>query len=106
MPVVVARKKAAAKSRNDRERTTRRACRSGRCSCSADRGAAGAARSARAWSGIGLLAGFRTGYGRIHHDEQRHIAYGIWYLRTAIAEAPELAGTLRETLRDLLPAVA
>jgi len=54
----------------------------------------------------GLLPGFRAGYGRIHHDEQRHIAYGIWYLRTAVAEHPELADTLRETLRSLLPAVA
>jgi ribonucleoside-diphosphate reductase beta chain len=53
-----------------------------------------------------LLAGFRAGYGRIHHDEQRHIAYGVWYLRKAVAEKPELAETLRETLRGLLPAVA
>ena len=60
----------------------------------------------RAIADHALVAGFRAGYGRIHHDEQRHIAYGIWYLRRAVAEAPELAETVRETLRGLLPAVA
>ena len=31
-----------------------------------------------------LLPGFVEGHSRIHHDEQRHIGYGIWYLRQAI----------------------
>jgi ribonucleoside-diphosphate reductase beta chain len=30
-----------------------------------------------------LLAGFVDGYTHIHHDEQRHIGYGVWYLREA-----------------------
>jgi len=52
------------------------------------------------------LPGFVVGYSKIHHDEQRHIAYGTWYLRQAVAEAPALADVVRSTLRDLLPAVA
>ena len=30
-----------------------------------------------------LLPGFVDGYSHIHHDEQRHIGYGVWYLREA-----------------------
>jgi ribonucleoside-diphosphate reductase beta chain len=54
----------------------------------------------------GLLPGFVAGYSKIHHDEQRHIGYGTWYLRQAIADAPALADVVRATLRDLLPSVA
>lgn len=54
----------------------------------------------------GLLAGFVEGYSKIHHDEQRHIGYGTWFLREAVREHPEQADTVRQTLRDLLPAVA
>jgi ribonucleoside-diphosphate reductase beta chain len=54
----------------------------------------------------GLLAGFVDGYSKIHHDEQRHIGYGTWYLRQAVAETPALADVVRATLRELLPAVA
>ena len=53
-----------------------------------------------------LLPGFVDGYGRIHHDEQRHIAYGVGYLQSAVAAAPELGDTVRATLRRLLPSVA
>lgn len=53
-----------------------------------------------------LLPGFVDGYSRIHHDEQRHIAYGTWYLREAVAEDPVLGDVVRSTLRELLPAVA
>ena len=54
----------------------------------------------------GLLPGFVDGYTRIHHDEHRHIGYGIWYLQTAVADDPALGEQIRETLRELLPAVA
>ena len=54
----------------------------------------------------GLLPGFVAGYTKIHHDEHRHIGYGIWYLRNAVAEAPAMADVVRDTLRELLPAVA
>ena len=53
-----------------------------------------------------LLPGFVDGYSKIHHDETRHIGYGIWYLRETVAAHPEQAETVRATLRDLLPAVA
>ena len=46
------------------------------------------------------------GYSKIHHDEQRHIGYGIWFLREAVADDPALADDVRSTLRELLPAVA
>jgi ribonucleoside-diphosphate reductase beta chain len=54
----------------------------------------------------GLLPGFVEGYGRIHHDEQRHIGYGVWYLRDTVAREPRLADEVRATLGRLLPAVA
>jgi len=54
----------------------------------------------------GLLPGFVAGYTKIHHDEHRHIGYGIWYLRNAVSEAVAMADVVRDTLRELLPAVA
>ncbi len=54
----------------------------------------------------GLLAGFVDGYSQIHHDETRHIGYGIWFLRESVRTHPETADVLRQTLRELLPAVA
>ncbi|MGC1851640.1 MAG: ribonucleotide-diphosphate reductase subunit beta [Solirubrobacterales bacterium] len=53
-----------------------------------------------------LLPGFVEGYSKIHHDEQRHIGYGTWYLRQAVADDPALADVVRATLRELLPTVA
>jgi ribonucleoside-diphosphate reductase beta chain len=52
-----------------------------------------------------LLPGFVEGYARIHHDEQRHIGYGVWFLREAAVDAGN-ADQVRATLRDLLPAAA
>ena len=54
----------------------------------------------------GMLPGFVEGYSKIHHDEQRHIGYGTWFLREAVGAHPAQADTVRQTLRDLLPAVA
>ena len=54
----------------------------------------------------GLLPGFVDGYSNIHHDETRHIGYGIWFLRETVRTHPEQADVVRATLRDLLPAVA
>lgn len=53
-----------------------------------------------------LLPGFVEGYSHIHHDETRHIGYGVWFLRETVREHPEAAAAVRGTLRDLLPAVA
>lgn len=52
------------------------------------------------------LPGFVEGYSRIHHDETRHIGYGVWFLREMVAARPEMAEVIRATLRELLPSVA
>jgi ribonucleoside-diphosphate reductase beta chain len=54
----------------------------------------------------GLLPGFVEGYSKIHHDETRHIGYGVWFLRETVGADQEAAGVVRQTLRDLLPSVA
>ncbi len=54
----------------------------------------------------GLLAGFVDGYSRIHHDETRHIGYGVWFLRESVRADAKAAETIRTTLGDLLPLVA
>jgi ribonucleoside-diphosphate reductase beta chain len=53
-----------------------------------------------------LLPGFVEGYSRIHHDETRHIGYGVWFLRESVAADPTLGDVVRATLGDLLPSVA
>ena len=53
-----------------------------------------------------LLPGFVEGYSKIHHDETRHIGYGVWFLREAVRTDPDAGDTIRATLRDLLPHVA
>src|SRR5262249_22418511 len=57
-------------------------------------------------SAEGLLSGFVEGYSKIHHDETRHIGYGVWFLRETVREKPEMADVVRATLRELLPSVA
>jgi ribonucleoside-diphosphate reductase beta chain len=53
-----------------------------------------------------LLPGFVEGYSHIHHDETRHIGYGVWFLRETVLTHPEAGEVVRQTLRDLLPSVA
>jgi ribonucleoside-diphosphate reductase beta chain len=53
-----------------------------------------------------LLPGFTEGYGLIAADEQRHIAYGTWFLREAVAADPVFADVIRDQIRELLPVVA
>jgi ribonucleoside-diphosphate reductase beta chain len=57
-------------------------------------------------TGEGLLPGFVEGYSKIHHDETRHIGYGVWFLRETVKAHPEQADVVRSMLRDLLPHVA
>jgi ribonucleoside-diphosphate reductase beta chain len=57
-------------------------------------------------AGEGLLPGFVEGYSKIHHDETRHIGYGVWFLREAVRAEAEAAEVVRQTLRELLPSVA
>jgi ribonucleoside-diphosphate reductase beta chain len=53
-----------------------------------------------------LLPGFTEGYGLIASDEQRHIAYGTWFLREAVAGDHAMADVIEEQIKELLPAVA
>ena len=53
-----------------------------------------------------LLPGFVDGYGRIAADEQRHIAWGTYFLQQAVREDHAMADVVRQRLFDLLPAVA
>ena len=53
-----------------------------------------------------LLGGFVEGYSKIHHDETRHIGYGVWFLRETVRARPEMADVIRDILRDILPSVA
>jgi ribonucleoside-diphosphate reductase beta chain len=53
-----------------------------------------------------VLPGFAEGYGLIASDEQRHIAYGTWFLCQAVAQDPAMAEVIRDQIRELLPAVA
>lgn len=53
-----------------------------------------------------LLPGFVDGYSKVHHDETRHIGYGVWFLREAVSDHQPSAEVVRQTLRDLLPSVA
>jgi len=54
----------------------------------------------------GLLPGFVEGYSKIHHDETRHIGYGVWFLRETVAAHPDMSEVVKQTLRDVLPVVA
>ncbi|MEA2424806.1 MAG: ribonucleoside-diphosphate reductase beta chain [Thermoleophilaceae bacterium] len=54
----------------------------------------------------GLLPGFVEGYRRIARDEQRHVAYGTGFLRTAVAEDAAMGERVRSTLHEQLPWVA
>ncbi len=53
-----------------------------------------------------LLPGFVRGYSEIHHDETRHIGYGVWFLRETVRRSPDAAGYVRGMLRETLPSVA
>jgi ribonucleoside-diphosphate reductase beta chain len=57
-------------------------------------------------SGEGPLPGFVDGHSKIHHDETRHIGYGVWFLRASVHEYPQTEDVIRQTLRDLLPSVS
>jgi ribonucleoside-diphosphate reductase beta chain len=54
----------------------------------------------------GLLPGFVEGYSKIHHDETRHIGYGVWFLRESVRGGEGADQVIRDTLTELLPAVA
>src|SRR6185312_10668207 len=43
----------------------------------------------------GLLPGFVEGYTKIHHDEHRHIGYGVWFLREAVSKDDGIGDVVR-----------
>ena len=43
-----------------------------------------------------LLPGFVEGYSKIHHDETRHIGYGVWFLRESVAADADLGDVVRD----------
>lgn len=51
----------------------------------------------------GLLPGFIEGYTKIHHDEHRHIGYGIWFLRQAVLDDNSMGDVVGESLCEMLP---
>jgi ribonucleoside-diphosphate reductase beta chain len=46
-------------------------------------------------SGRGVLPGFVDGYGKIAADEQRHIAWGTYFLRSAVQADPAMVEVVR-----------
>ena len=53
-----------------------------------------------------LLPGFVEGYSKIHHDETRHIGYGVWFLREQVRAGGDAERVIQETMGELLPLVA
>lgn len=53
-----------------------------------------------------ILPGFVEGFRNVARDEHRHVAYGAWYLKRAIARDPALAERMRAKLFELLPIAA
>jgi ribonucleoside-diphosphate reductase beta chain len=54
----------------------------------------------------GLLPGFVEGYSKIHHDETRHIGYGVWFLREQVRAGGDAEQVIRYTLKQMLPLAA
>src|SRR4051794_35651192 len=54
----------------------------------------------------GKLPGFVEGFKKISQDEHRHVAYGTWFLKEAVAREPSLAGRVQDTLAETLPVAA
>ncbi len=54
----------------------------------------------------GLLPGFVEGYSKIHHDETRHIGYGVWFLREQVRAGGDAEQVIRDTLKQMLPLAA
>ncbi|HKP91942.1 MAG TPA: SCP2 sterol-binding domain-containing protein [Thermoleophilaceae bacterium] len=52
----------------------------------------------------GLYPGFQKGFGLVEQDEHRHIAFGVRFLRDAVADDPERhGGTILRTVEHLAP---
>jgi ribonucleoside-diphosphate reductase beta chain len=55
----------------------------------------------------GLYPGFQKGFGLVEQDEHRHIAFGVRFLRDAVADDPERhGGTIMRKVEELVPRAA
>ena len=55
---------------------------------------------ASTWNARGFCPASSRGYSKIHHDETRHIGYGVWFLREAV-RATRRCGNPRDARRAL-----
>jgi ribonucleoside-diphosphate reductase beta chain len=53
-----------------------------------------------------LYPGFVEGFGLVERDEHRHVAFGVRFLRDAIADDPKHRETIERTVLDLAPRAA
>jgi ribonucleoside-diphosphate reductase beta chain len=51
----------------------------------------------------GLYPGFCEGFGLVERDEHRHVAFGVRFLRDAIAEDPRHRATVERVVLELAP---
>ena len=54
----------------------------------------------------GMYPGFCEGFGLVERDEHRHVAFGVRFLRDAIAEDPRHRATVERVVLDLVPKAA
>ncbi len=54
----------------------------------------------------GMYPGFCEGFGLVERDEHRHVAFGVRFLRDAIAEDPRHRETVERVVLDLAPKAA
>jgi ribonucleoside-diphosphate reductase beta chain len=54
----------------------------------------------------GMYPGFQKGFGLVERDEHRHIAFGVRFLRDAIAENPSLGRIVEDRVAELVPRAA
>jgi ribonucleoside-diphosphate reductase beta chain len=55
----------------------------------------------------GLYPGFQKGFSLVEQDEHRHIAFGVRFLRDAVADDPARhGGTIQRTVEELVPRAA
>jgi ribonucleoside-diphosphate reductase beta chain len=54
----------------------------------------------------GMYPGFQKGFGLVERDEHRHIAFGVRFLRDAIAHDPKLGRVVEDKVADLVPRAA
>jgi ribonucleoside-diphosphate reductase beta chain len=54
----------------------------------------------------GMYPGFQKGFGLVERDEHRHIAFGVRFLRDAIAHDPALGRVVEKCVAELVPKAA